>query len=106
MKLSTVFHPQIDVQVESSIQTLEDMFRACVIDFKVNWDDHLPLIEFSYNNKYNSSISIEAFEELYDRRSISPIGLFDVGVSSILSFEIINEAMKKVRMIRDMLKIT
>ncbi|MDV3143928.1 MAG: hypothetical protein Q8763_02730, partial [Candidatus Phytoplasma australasiaticum] len=50
--LSTAFHPQTDGQAERTIQTLEDMLRACMIDFKGNWDDHFPLIEFSYNNSF------------------------------------------------------
>jgi len=74
VKLSTAFHPQTDGQAERTIQTLEDMLRACVIDFKGNWDDHLPLIEFSYNNSYHSSIAMAPFEALYGRRCRSPIG--------------------------------
>ena len=49
MKISTIFHPQTDGQAECTIQTIEDMLRACVIDIKGSWDDLLPLIEFSYN---------------------------------------------------------
>ena len=56
VNLSTAFHPQTDGQSERTIQTLEDMLRSCIIDFKGNWDDYLPLIEFSYNNSYHSSI--------------------------------------------------
>ena len=63
--LSTAFHPQTDGQTERTIHTLEDMLRACVIDFRGSWDDHLPLIEFSYNNIYNSSIAMAPFEALY-----------------------------------------
>ncbi|KAH0709204.1 hypothetical protein KY284_010631 [Solanum tuberosum] len=74
VKLSTAFHPQTDGQAERTIQTLEDMFRACVIDFKGNCDDHLPLIEFSYNNSYQSSIAKAPFEALYGRRCRSPVG--------------------------------
>ncbi|WMV25598.1 hypothetical protein MTR67_018983 [Solanum verrucosum] len=74
VKLKMTFHPQIDGQVECTIKTLEYMLRACVIDFKGNWDDHLPLIEFSYNNSYHSSIGKAPFEELYGRRCRSPIG--------------------------------
>ena len=62
MKLSTTFHPQTDGLAERTIQTLEYMMRECVIDFKGNWDDHLPLDEFAYNNSYDSSIVMEPFE--------------------------------------------
>ena len=56
VNLSTTFHPQTDGQAERTIQTLEDMLRVCVIDFKGSWDDHLPLIEFAYINSQHSSI--------------------------------------------------
>ncbi|KAH0720584.1 hypothetical protein KY290_005079 [Solanum tuberosum] len=79
VKLSMTFHPQTDGQAERKIQTLEDMLRARVIDFKGNWDDHLRLIEFSYNNNYHSSIGMAPFEALYVRRCRSPIGWFEVG---------------------------
>lgn len=53
---STTFYPQTDGQFERTIQNLEDMMRACVIDLKDSWNAHLPLIEFSYNNNYQTSI--------------------------------------------------
>jgi len=56
VNLSTSFHPQTDGQAERTIHTLEDILRACVINFKGSWDDHLPLIELAYNNSYHSSI--------------------------------------------------
>ncbi|WMV42095.1 hypothetical protein MTR67_035480 [Solanum verrucosum] len=74
VNLSTTFHPQTDGQAERTIQTLEDMLRACVIDFKGTWDDHLPLIEFAYNNSYHSSIQMAPSEAIYGRRCRSPIG--------------------------------
>ncbi|GJY39063.1 putative reverse transcriptase domain-containing protein [Tanacetum coccineum] len=58
LDISTAYHPQADRQSECTIQTLEDMLRACVIDFGGNWDVHLPLADFSYNNSYHSSIRI------------------------------------------------
>ncbi|WMV30436.1 hypothetical protein MTR67_023821 [Solanum verrucosum] len=73
VKISMVFHLQTDGQAERTIQPLEDMLRSCVIDFKVNWDDHLPLIEFAYHNSYHSSIGITPFEALCGRRCRSPI---------------------------------
>ena len=56
VKLSTTFHPQTNGQAEHTIQTLEDMLRACIIDFKGSWDRHLPLVQFAYNNSFHSSI--------------------------------------------------
>ncbi|GKD04547.1 ty3-gypsy retrotransposon protein [Tanacetum coccineum] len=56
LDMSTAYHPQTDGHSECTIQTLEDMLRACVLDFEGNWDVHLPLVEFSYNNSYHSSV--------------------------------------------------
>ena len=52
LTMSTAFHPQTDGQSERTIQVLEDMLRACVLDHMGSWEDHLPLVEFSYNNSY------------------------------------------------------
>ena len=68
VKHSTTFHPQMDGLAEQTIQTLEDILRACVIDFKGNWDDYLPSIEYAYNNRYHSSTTVALFEALYLRR--------------------------------------
>ena len=89
MKLSTTFHPQTDGQAECTIQTLEDMLRACIIDFKWSWDRHLPLVEFSYNNNFHSSISMAPYESLYGRRCKSLIGWFEVGEPSLLGLKLI-----------------
>ncbi|KAL2230611.1 UNVERIFIED_CONTAM: Retrovirus-related Pol polyprotein from transposon gypsy [Sesamum indicum] len=73
LHFSTAFHPQTDGQSERTIQTLEDMMRACVIEFRGNWDDHLPLMEFAYNNSFHSSIGMAPYEALYGRKCRSPI---------------------------------
>ncbi|CAH1412293.1 unnamed protein product [Lactuca virosa] len=65
LDMSTAYHPQTDGQSERTIQTLEYMLRACVIDFRKSWDTHLPLVELSYNNSYHSSIKVAPFEALY-----------------------------------------
>ncbi|GJR04568.1 putative reverse transcriptase domain-containing protein [Tanacetum coccineum] len=70
---STAYHPQTDGQSERTIQTLEDMLRACVIDFGNGWDRHLPLIKFSYNNSYHTSIKAAPFELLFGRKCRSPV---------------------------------
>lgn len=74
VELSTAFHPHTDGQSERTIQILEDMLRACVIDFGGQWDCFLPLAEFAYNNSYQSSIEMAPFEDLYGQRCRSPIG--------------------------------
>ncbi|GKB48329.1 putative reverse transcriptase domain-containing protein [Tanacetum coccineum] len=68
LDMSTAYHPQTDGQSERTIQTLEDMLRACVMDFGKGWDRHLPLIEFSYNNSYHTSIKAAPFKALYASR--------------------------------------
>ncbi|GJS57859.1 RNA-directed DNA polymerase, eukaryota, reverse transcriptase zinc-binding domain protein [Tanacetum coccineum] len=73
LDMSTACHPQTDGQSEHTIQTLEDMLKACVIDFGGSWDVHLPLAEFSYNNSYHTSIRCAPFEALYGRKCRSPM---------------------------------
>ncbi|GKB23812.1 putative reverse transcriptase domain-containing protein, partial [Tanacetum coccineum] len=73
LDMSTAYHPQIDGQSERTIQTLEGMLRACVIDFRSSWDRHLPLVEFSYNNSYHASIKAAPYEALYGRKCRSPV---------------------------------
>ncbi|GKC07454.1 putative reverse transcriptase domain-containing protein [Tanacetum coccineum] len=70
LDMSTTYHPQTDGQNERAIQTLEDMLRACVLDFRKGWGIHLPLVEFSYNNSYHTSIKAAPFEALYGRNRI------------------------------------
>ncbi|GJW04805.1 reverse transcriptase domain-containing protein [Tanacetum coccineum] len=65
LDMSTAYHPQTNGQSERTIQTLEDMLHACVIDFGKGWDRHLPLVEFSYNNSYHTSIKAAPFKALY-----------------------------------------
>ncbi|KAI3815559.1 hypothetical protein L1987_15230 [Smallanthus sonchifolius] len=101
LDLSTAYHPQTDGQTERTIQTLEDMLRACVIDFGGNWDSHLSLIEFSYNNSYHTSINMAPFEALYGRKCRSPICWNEIGESQITGPELIQETSDKIIQIRD-----
>ncbi|GJU40078.1 putative reverse transcriptase domain-containing protein [Tanacetum coccineum] len=73
LDMSMAYHPQTDGQSERTIQTLEDMLRACVIDFGGSWDFHLPLAEFSYNNSYHTSIRCAPFKALYGRKCRSHV---------------------------------
>src|SRR5436190_233580 len=67
IRLSTAYHPQTDGQSERTIQTLEDMLRSCIMDFGGSWEDHLHLVEFTYNNSFLASIGMASYEALYRR---------------------------------------
>ncbi|GKB53682.1 putative reverse transcriptase domain-containing protein, partial [Tanacetum coccineum] len=84
LDLSTAYHPQTDGQSKRTIQTLEDMLRACAIDFGKGWVNHLPLVKFSYNNSYHASIKAAPFEALYGRKCRSPVCWTEVGEAQIL----------------------
>ncbi|GJX63379.1 putative reverse transcriptase domain-containing protein [Tanacetum coccineum] len=93
-----------DGQSECTIQTLEDMLRACAINFGENWDTHLPLVEFSYNNSYQSSVKCAPFEALYGRRYQTPIAWAEVGESKLFKPEIVQETTDKIVQIKERLK--
>ncbi|GJV41359.1 putative reverse transcriptase domain-containing protein [Tanacetum coccineum] len=86
LDMSTAYHPQTDGQSERTIQTLEVMLRACVIDFGNSWDRHLPLVEFSYNNSYHASIKAAPYEALYRRKFRSPVCWSEVGDSQLIAY--------------------
>ncbi|GKA44609.1 putative reverse transcriptase domain-containing protein [Tanacetum coccineum] len=96
--------PQTDGQSERTIQTLEDMLRACVLDFGGSWDVHLPLVEFSYNNSYHSSVRCAPFEALYGRKCRSPIMWAEVGEGQLIGPELVQETTEKISQIKDRLK--
>ncbi|KAM0054415.1 putative nucleotidyltransferase, Ribonuclease H [Helianthus debilis subsp. tardiflorus] len=100
LDMSTAYHPQTDGQSERTIQTLEDMLRACVIDFGNGWEKHLPLVEFSYNNSYHTSIQAAPFEALYGRKCRSPLCWAEVGDSQITGPDIVVDATEKIAQIR------
>ncbi|GJW45401.1 putative reverse transcriptase domain-containing protein [Tanacetum coccineum] len=98
--MSITYHPQIDVQSERTIQTLEDMLRACALDFRKGWDKHLQLVEFSYNNSYHTSIKAAPFEALYGRKCRSPICWAEVGDNQLTGPKIIHKITKKIIQIK------
>ncbi|KAJ0938180.1 putative nucleotidyltransferase, Ribonuclease H [Helianthus annuus] len=101
LNLSIAFHPQTDGQTERMIRTLEDMLRACVIDFCGNWIKYLPLVKFSYNKSYHASIQMAPFETLYGRRCRSPIVWHEIDPSHLTDPELLQETTDKVLQIRD-----
>ncbi|GJZ12300.1 putative reverse transcriptase domain-containing protein [Tanacetum coccineum] len=100
LDMSTAYHPETDGQSERTIQTLEDMLRACVLNFRKGWDKHLPLVEFSYNNSYHTSFKAAPFEALYGRKCRSPICWAEVGDSQLTGPEIIHETTEKIVQIK------
>ncbi|GJY52443.1 putative reverse transcriptase domain-containing protein [Tanacetum coccineum] len=104
LDMSTTYHPQTDGQSERTIQTLEDMLRACVINFGKGWERHLPLVEFYYNNSYHASIKAAPFEALYGRKCRSPVCWAEVGDVQLTGPEIIHETTEKIVQIRQRLQ--
>ena len=100
LSMSTSFHPQTDGQSERTIQILEDMLQACVLDLKGSWEEHLTLVEFAYNNSYQVSIQMAPYKALYGRPCRSPICWTEVGESSITGPDLIRDTSDKVGMIR------
>ena len=88
LHFSTTFHPQTDGQSKRTIQTLEDMLKACVIEFKGTWDTHLSLMKFVYNS-YQSSIGMDPFETLYGRKCRTPVCWDEVGERRLIGLELV-----------------
>ncbi|KAJ9540954.1 hypothetical protein OSB04_027460 [Centaurea solstitialis] len=101
---TTVAWAVTDGQSERTIQTLEDMLRACVLDFGGSWDTYLPLAEFSYNNSYHSSIGMPPFEMLYGRRCRTPICWGEVGQRVLGSTEVVQRTTEDIQRIRERLR--
>ncbi|GJT24230.1 putative reverse transcriptase domain-containing protein [Tanacetum coccineum] len=100
ISMSTAYHPETDGQSERTIQTLEDMLRACVIDFGKGWVKHLPLAEFSYNNSYHASIKAAPYEALHGRKCRSPVCWAEVGEAQLTGPELIQETTEKIVLIK------
>nr|GEW67392.1 putative reverse transcriptase domain-containing protein [Tanacetum cinerariifolium] len=99
------YHPQTNGQSERTIQTLEDMLRACALNFGKGWDRHLPLVEFSYNKSYHTNIKATPFEALYGRKYQSSIFWADVGDSQLTGPMIIYEKTKKIVQIKSRIQV-
>ncbi|GJX06970.1 putative reverse transcriptase domain-containing protein [Tanacetum coccineum] len=100
LDMSTAYHLETDEESKRTIQTLEDMLRACVIDFGNGWIKHLPLVEFSYNNSYHASIKATPFEALYGRKCRSPVCWAEVGEAQLTGPDLIQETTEKIIQIK------
>ncbi|GKE41344.1 putative reverse transcriptase domain-containing protein [Tanacetum coccineum] len=104
LDMSTTYHPETDGQSKRTIQTLEDMLQACVIDFGKGWEKHLPSVEFPYNNSYHASIKATPFEAHYGQKCRSPVCWAEVGDVQLTGPEIIHETTEKIVQIRQRLQ--
>src|SRR5436190_10691969 len=105
LRLSTAYHPQTVGQSEQLIQILEDMFRACVLDFDGSWGKYLHLVEFSYNNSFQTSIGMSPYEALYGRPCRSPICWTTSGLPFILGPpRFVQDASEQIAIIRERIK--
>jgi hypothetical protein len=100
LNFSSAYHPQTDGQSERTIQILEDMLRLCVLDFKGNWIQFLPLIEFAYNNSFQATIGMVPYEALYGRKCRSPLYWDEVGERQLLGPDIVQDTKDKIVLIR------
>nr|GFB08615.1 reverse transcriptase domain-containing protein [Tanacetum cinerariifolium] len=100
LDMSTAYHPKTDRQSKRTIQTLEDMLRACVIDFGKGWVKYLPLVKFSYNNSYHASINVAPYEALYGQKCRSLVCWTEVGEAQLTGPEIIQETTEKIILIK------
>ncbi|TYH31228.1 hypothetical protein ES288_A01G157200v1 [Gossypium darwinii] len=97
LHFSTAFHLQIDGQSERVIQILEDMLRCCILEFEGTWEKYLPLIEFSYNNSFQSSIKMAPYEALYSRKCRTLLYWTELSENKIHGVDLIRETKEKVK---------
>ncbi|WVZ19293.1 hypothetical protein V8G54_006615 [Vigna mungo] len=104
LHMSSTYHPQTDGQSERTIQTLEDLLRTCVLDHRGAWDEILPLVEFTYNNSFQASIGMAAFEALYDKRCRTLLCWYQEGEAVLTGPEIVQQTTEKVKLIKERMK--
>jgi transposase InsO family protein len=99
LRFSTAYHPQIDGQIETTNQVLEDMLRACAIQYGTSWDKCLPFAEFSYNNSYQASLKKSPFEALYGRKCRTPLYCDQIGKRQVFGPDIIEDSGQLVQQV-------
>jgi hypothetical protein len=105
LRFSTAYHPQTDGQTERTNQVLEDMLRACAIQYGTSWDKCLPYAEFSYNNSHLASLKKSPFEALYGRKCTTPLYWDQIGERQVFGPDIVEEAEQLVQQVRENLRV-
>ena len=103
LQMSSAYHPQTDGQSERTIQILEDMLRACCMDWGGSWEQYLALAEFAYNNSFQASIGMPPFEAMYGRPCRSPLCWEEPGDRAVLSPDFVQECNEKIPLIHQWL---
>jgi hypothetical protein len=106
LHFSSAYHPQTDGQIERVNQILEDMLRACALQYGRSWDKSLSYAEFSYNNSYQESLKMAPFEMLYGQRCRTPLFWNETREQKVFGPDVLEEAEKQVRMVRENLRVT
>jgi hypothetical protein len=105
LNFSSAYHPQTDGQIERMNQILEDMLRACALQYGTSWDKSLSYAEFSYNNSYQKSLKMAPFEVLYGRKCRTPLFWNQTGESKVFRPEVLQEAERQAQTMRQNLKV-
>jgi transposase InsO family protein len=105
LRFSSAYHPQTDGQTERVNQILEDMLRACALQYERSWDKSLSYAEFSYNDSYQESLNMAPFEMMYGHRCRTPLFWSEAGEQKVFGPDILQEAEKQVHMVRENLRV-
>jgi hypothetical protein len=105
LHFSSTYHPQTDGQTKRVNQILEDMLRACAVQYERSWDKSLSCTKFSYSNSYQESLKMAPFEMLYGRRCQTLLFWNDTGEQKVFGPDILQEAERQVRMVRENLRV-
>jgi hypothetical protein len=105
LRFSSSYHPQTNGQTERVNQILEDMLRACALQYGRSWDKRLPYAEFSYNNSYQESLKMAPFEMLYGQRCRTPLFWNETVEWKVFGPDILQEAERQVRMVTENLRV-
>jgi hypothetical protein len=105
LRFSSAYHRQTNGQIERVNQILKDMLRACALQYGRSWDKSLPYAEFCYNNSYQESLKMAPFEMLYGRRCRTPLFWSETGEQKIFGPDILEEAEKQVRVVKENLRV-
>ncbi|WVZ64066.1 hypothetical protein U9M48_013636 [Paspalum notatum var. saurae] len=105
LRFSTAYYPQTDGQTERTNQIIEDMLRACAIQYGTSWDKCLPYAEFFYNNSYQANLKKSLFEALYGKRCRTPLFWNQTGENQVFGPDIIQDAEQQLWIVQENLRV-